>query len=147
VNYKTPLSADDVRSFLGLVGYYRKFSPNFGSIAKPLTRKTHKDMLKQPFVWTEEDQKAFETLRDRFFTPPVLAYPNFDDKFLLFMDACDYGTGAVLSKIQNGDEHPIVYASRQLRIGLRSGGKIGSWISSDLFSTWRQVVIVFIIYG
>jgi transposase InsO family protein/phosphotransferase system HPr-like phosphotransfer protein len=115
VNYKTPTSADEVRSFLGLVGYYRKFSPNFGAIARPLTRKTHKDMLKQPFIWTEEDQKAFETLRDRLITPPVLAYPNFDEKFLLFTDACDYGIGAVLSKIQNGEEHPIAYASRQLR--------------------------------
>ncbi len=44
-NYKTPTSADEVRSFLGLVGYYRTFSPDFGAIAKPLTRKTHKDML------------------------------------------------------------------------------------------------------
>ncbi len=79
VNYKTPTSANEVRSFLGLVGYFRIFSPNFGGIAKPLTRKTHKDMLKQPFIWTAEDQKAFETLPDRLLTPPVLAYPNFDE--------------------------------------------------------------------
>ena len=113
-NYKTPASVDEVRSFLGLVGYYRKFSPDFGAIAKPLTKKTHKDQLKQPFIWTEEDQKAFETLRDRLLTPPILAYPNFDEKFLLFTDACDYGIGAVLSQVQNGEEHPIAYASRQL---------------------------------
>jgi hypothetical protein len=61
-------------------------------------------MLKQPFIWTAEDQKAFETLRDRLITPPVLAYPNFDEKFLLFTDACDYEIGAVLSQIQNGEE-------------------------------------------
>jgi hypothetical protein len=71
-------------------------------------------MLKQPFIWTAEDQKVFETLRDRLITPPVLAYPNFDEKFLLFTDACDYEIGAVLSQIQNGEEHPIAYASRQL---------------------------------
>jgi hypothetical protein len=103
-NYKIPASADEVRSFLGFVGYYRKFSPDFGAIAKPLTRKTHKDMLKQPFTWTEEDQKAFETLRDRLVTPPILAYPNFNEKFLLFTDACDYGIGAVLLQVQNGEE-------------------------------------------
>ena len=69
-NYKTPTSVDGVRSFLWLVGYFRKFSPDFGGIAKPLTRKTHKDQLKQPFIWTEEDQKVFKTLRDRLLTPP-----------------------------------------------------------------------------
>jgi hypothetical protein len=71
-------------------------------------------MLKQPFTWTEEDQKAFETLRDRLVTPPILEYLNFNEKFLLFTDACDYGIGAVLSQLQNGEEHPIAYASRQL---------------------------------
>jgi hypothetical protein len=58
-NYKTPVSADEVRSFLGLAGYYRCFIPNFGRIAQPLTAKTHKDALKNPFIWADIDQKAF----------------------------------------------------------------------------------------
>ena len=115
VNYKVPTSADEVRSFLGLIGYYRRFVPNFGSIAKPLTLKTHKDLAKKKFIWTEADQKAFEDLRNRLITPPILAYPDFEQKFLLFTDACDYGIGAVLSQVQNGKEHPIAYASRQLK--------------------------------
>ncbi|KAI9552561.1 Retrovirus-related Pol polyprotein from transposon 412 [Daphnia sinensis] len=114
-NYKVPTSAEKVRSFLGLAGYYRRFIENFGSIAQPLTAKTHKDALKKTFVWTDNDQKAFEKLRTCLITPPLLAYPNFDLEFLLFTDACDYGIGSVLSQIQDGVEKPIAYASRQLK--------------------------------
>ena len=103
-NYKIPGSPDEVRSFLGLAGYYRRFIKDFGSIAKPLTRKTHKDVIKLPFTWTEEDQVSFEKLRTCLITPPILAYPDFDREFLLFTDACDYGIGAVLSQIQNDKE-------------------------------------------
>ena len=115
VNYKTPVSADEVRSFLGLAGYYRCFIPNFGSIAHPLTAKSHNDALKNPFIWTDIDQKAFEFLRTCLITPPLLAYPDFNLEFLLFTDACDYGIGSVLSQIQDGVEKPIAYASRQLK--------------------------------
>ena len=72
-NYKTPISADKVRSFLGLAGYYRRFFPNFGSIAQPLTAKTHKDVVKNKFIWTDIDQKAFDFLRTCLITPPLLA--------------------------------------------------------------------------
>jgi len=115
VNYKTPVSADEVRSFLGLAGYYRRFIPNFGSIAHPLTAKSHNDALKNPFIWTDTDHKAFEFLRTCLITPPLLAYPDFNLEFLLFTDACDYGIGSVLSQIQDGVEKPIAYASRQLK--------------------------------
>uniref|UniRef100_A0A0P4ZJF0 RNA-directed DNA polymerase n=2 Tax=Daphnia magna TaxID=35525 RepID=A0A0P4ZJF0_9CRUS len=114
VNYKTPTSVDEVRSFLGLAGYYRRFIKDFGSIAKPLTRLTHKDLSRKPFAWGTEEQVAFEKLRNSLVTPPVLAYPNFNEKFFLFTDACEYGIGAVLSQMQDGQEHPIAYSSRQL---------------------------------
>ncbi len=77
-----PTSAHEVRSFLGLIGYYRRFVPNFGSIAKPLEKialKTHKDIAKKKFVWTEEDQTAFVNLRNRLVTSPILAIPNFEE--------------------------------------------------------------------
>ncbi|KAI9549162.1 hypothetical protein GHT06_004912 [Daphnia sinensis] len=95
----------DGTSFLGLAGYYRKFIQNFGSLAQPLTRLTHKDLIKKPFTWGNEEQVAFEKLINSLVTPPVLAYPNFNEKFLLFTDACDY----------DGQEHPLAYFSRQLR--------------------------------
>lgn len=100
---------------MGLAGYYRRFIKGFGSIAQPLTKKTHKLALKEPFVWTDEDQVAFETLRTCLTTKPILAYPDFSKQFLLFTDACNYGIGAILSQIQDGNEVVIAYASRQLR--------------------------------
>ena len=66
VHYKTPTSAGEARSFLGLAGYYRRFVKDFGTIARPLTLKTHKDAVKQEFTWTADDQEAFETLRTAF---------------------------------------------------------------------------------
>ena len=113
--YKVPSSADEVRSFLGLAGYYRRFIANFGKIAASLTAKTHKDMAKEPFIWTEKDQNAFEQLRNALITSPILAYPDFNEEFLLFTDACDYGIGAVLSQVQQGKEVVIAYASQQLK--------------------------------
>ena len=114
-DYPVPTSADEVRSFLGLAGYYRRFIPNFGKVAKSLTQKTQKAALKEPFQWTEEDQKAFEYLRTCLITQPILAYPDFQTEFLLFTDACNYGIGAVLSQVQNGKEVVISYFSRQLQ--------------------------------
>ncbi|KZR98931.1 Uncharacterized protein APZ42_005418, partial [Daphnia magna] len=75
---------------------------------------THKNLSRKPFSWGTEEQLAFEKLRNFLVTPPVLAYPNFNEKFLLFTDACDYGIGSVLSQMQDGHEHPIAYSSRQL---------------------------------
>lgn len=111
-NYKTPCSVEEVQSFLGFAGYYRRFIPHFGSVARPLTKKTHKDAKDLPFVWTQDDQAAFEKLRTALITPPILAYPDFNAEFLLFTDASNYGIGAVLSQVQNEKEVVIAYFSR-----------------------------------
>ena len=81
VHYKTPTSAGEARSFLGLAGYYRRFVKDFGTIARPLTLKTHKDAVKQEFTWTADDQEAFETLRTALVTAQILAYPDFEKEF------------------------------------------------------------------
>ena len=133
-NYKTPISADEVRSFLGLAGYYRRFIPNFGSIAQPLTAKTHKDVVKNKFIWTDIDQKAFDFLRTCLITPPLLAYPDFNLEFLLFTDACDYGIGSVLSQMQDGVEKPIAYASRQLKPAERKYATVEKEALAVIFS-------------
>ena len=114
-NYPIPTSADEVSSFLGLAGYYRRFIPNFGAIAKPLTLKKTKDYKNIPFEWTKADQEAFDKLRQHLISPPILAYPDFNKEFILFTDACDYGVGAVLSQVQDNGEVVIAYASRQLK--------------------------------
>ena len=109
--WKVPKDLTDVRSFLGLCSYYRKFVPKFSEIAKPLTRLTEKD---QPFTWTSEQEEARLELQKRLLTAPILAYPDPSAEFILDTDASGYGIGAVLSQVQNGKERVIAYGSKSL---------------------------------
>ena len=109
--WPVPTSVKEVRSFLGLAGYYRRFVKGYASVAAPLPALTKKD---QPFVWTEETQRAFEMLRDALTLPPILAMPNDTGDFVLDTDASDQTIGAVLSQVQDGIERVIAYASRTL---------------------------------
>ena len=109
--WPTPCNLTDVRSFLGICSYYRKFIVNFAHIAEPLHRLTKKNVK---FIWTDECSQAFEALKHKLTTSPVLAYPNFDLPFVLDTYASDRGIGAVLSQVQDGKEQVIAYASRTL---------------------------------
>ena len=109
--WKTPQDLTDVRSFLGLCSYYRKFVPHFSAIAKPLTKLTEKG---QPFAWGEEQEKAWLQLKEKLLTAPVLAYPIPGVSFTVDCDASGYGIGAVLSQVQDGRERVISYGSRSL---------------------------------
>ena len=92
--------------------YYRRFVPNFSSIAQPLNQLTAKNAA---FNWTIECEEAFMTLKGKLTSPPVLAYPHFDTEFTLETDALIRGLGAVLSQVQpDGKLHPVAYASRSL---------------------------------
>ena len=107
-----PSNVQQVRSFLGLAGYYRRFIPNFAAIASPLVALTKKD---KKFSWTDAQQKSFTCLKYLLCTAPILAYPQFDKPFILQTDASDQGLGAVLvQKDSNGFERVISYASRSL---------------------------------
>lgn len=105
--WPSPVSAKEVRSFLGLAGYYRKFIKHFGIIAKPLTNLLRKGVH---FLWTTVEETAFQTLKHSLVTAPVLALPNFQENFVIETDASDYGIGAVL--MQSG--HPLAFVSRAL---------------------------------
>ena len=109
--WPVPVSVKEVRSFLGLAGYYRRFVKGYASIAAPLHALTKKE---QPFVWTDKTQTAFEMLRDALTSPPILAMPNDTGDFVLDTDACNQTIGAVLSQVQDGVERVIAYASRTL---------------------------------
>ena len=109
--WPTPCNLTEVRSFLGLCSYYRKFIAGFAHIAEPLHRLTKKNVK---FVWTEECCQAFVKLKKRLTTAPVLSYPNFDLPFQLDTDASDSGIGAVLSQTYDGKERVVAYASRAL---------------------------------
>ncbi|GJS08759.1 putative reverse transcriptase domain-containing protein, partial [Tanacetum coccineum] len=108
-NWKSPRTSTEVRSFLGLAGYYRRFIENFSMIAKSLTILTQKC---KPFDWGEEQELAFQTLKDKLCNAPVLALPDGPEDFVVYYDASGIGLGYVL--MQRGKV--IAYASRQLKI-------------------------------
>jgi len=110
-NFPEPKRVKDIQSFIGLAGYYRKFIKNFSKIAKPLTKLTKKA---EKFMWTTEQQNAFEELKEKLMTAPVLTYPDFTQEFIVTTDASAYALGAVLSQGKVGDDRPIAYASRVL---------------------------------
>ena len=110
--FPRPQSVSDARRFLGLASYYQRFISNFAKTAWPLHRLTCKDTR---FVWSAECQTAFQDLKEKLSTAPVLAYPNFDAEYVLETDASIRGLGAVLSQDQEGGKlHPVGYASRAL---------------------------------
>lgn len=106
-----PKNVTEVRSFLGLCSYYRKFIKNFASVAKPLHKLTEKG---RTFLWTEECDESFRTLKELLTSPPILAYPDRTGLFVLDTDASESGLGAVLSQIQNDQEKVICYYSQAL---------------------------------
>jgi hypothetical protein len=108
MNWKAPTTVHEVRSFLRLAGYYRRFIPDFSKIAKPIISLLQKD---HKFAWTEECEAAFCTLQNLLTTAPVLAQPDIEKLFDVFCDASKNGLGCVLMQ----DGRVIAYASRQLR--------------------------------
>ena len=106
-----PTNATEVKRFLGLCSYYRRFIKGFADIAQPLHQCTEKI---QSFNWTPEVEQAFLKLKHALTEAPVLGYPNPDDPFILDTDASSYGTGAVLSQLRDGQEHVIAYYSQVL---------------------------------
>jgi len=109
--YPTPTNVTEVRAFLSLASFYRRLVPNFAQIEKPLTTLTRKN---QKFEWGPSQREAFEGLKDKLCTTPVLAYPNFELPFILTTDASKLAVAAVLSQVQDDVERPIAYASRQM---------------------------------
>ncbi|KAL0562097.1 hypothetical protein IC582_002547 [Cucumis melo] len=103
-----PSTVSEVRSFLGLVGYYRRFVENFSRIATPLTQLTRKGA---PFVWSKACEDSFQNLKQKLVTAPVLTVPDGSGSFVIYSDASKKGLGCVL--MQQGKV--VAYASRQLK--------------------------------
>ena len=109
-----PTTVTQVRSFLGLVGYYRQFIKNFSRIASPLFKLLEKNAK---FSWGEEQQQAFESLKQHLLNKPIVSYSDFSLPFRLYTDASNLGLGAVLAQVQEGRERIICCASRTLTKG------------------------------
>ena len=107
-NWPRLASVFEVRSFLGLAGYYRRFVEGFSKIAVPLTALTKKSMR---FNWSDKCEASFQELKQRLITAPVLSLPKDNGKFVVYCDASKMGLGCVL--MQEG--RVIAYASRQLK--------------------------------
>jgi hypothetical protein len=108
LNWEPPTTMSEIRSFLGLMGYYRRFIEGFSKIVKPLTSLLEKD---KKFIWSEACLNSFDELRKRLTTIPVFVMPEIHKSFDIYCDASKQDLGCVL--MQEG--HVIAYASRQLR--------------------------------
>ena len=110
-------TAKEVKQFLGLIGYYRKFVPHFVDISQPLTKLTHHNVV---FEWTDQCFKAFNHLRELLMDYPILRYPDPKQGHILYTDASGIGWSGVLTQEHldekgKGKNHPICYVSGQFR--------------------------------
>ncbi|GJT96213.1 putative nucleotidyltransferase, ribonuclease H [Tanacetum coccineum] len=108
-NWAAPTTPTEVRQFLRLVGYYQRFIEGFSLISKPLTKLTQKD---KKYEWGKEEEEAFQTLKQKLCSAPILALPEGTEDFVVYCDASLKGYGAVLMQ----REKVIAYASRQLKV-------------------------------
>ena len=111
MEWPTPINLREVRSFVGLCCYYRRFVRDFAKISSPLHAMTKKGEI---FRWTDACQEAFQRLKDTLVSAPILAMPSDEGMFLLDTDASNHSVGAVLSQVQDGAEKVVAYASRKL---------------------------------
>jgi hypothetical protein len=110
-SWPRPNDKSQLRSFLGLCTYYRRFISGFADLAKPLTRLTED---KRTFEWSVDQETAFQALKEALCTAPVLGYPRPGERFIIDTDASNLGIGGVLSQVQDGGERVIAYFSKTL---------------------------------
>lgn len=123
-----PETVTEIRSFLGIASYYRKFIPALSQFSFPLNELTRKN---RKLVWTGECESSFHTQKQALVSAPTLAYLTRDDPFILETDASLYGIGGVLSQLQHGEERVIAYGSKTL---MRSQTKY--------YTTYRELLAV-----
>lgn len=135
MDWPVPTTVTELRGFLGLTGYYRKFVRDYGVIARPLTNLLRKGQ----FAWGEEAENAFNELKKAMTSTPTLALPDFSAPFIIQTDAFGEGIGAVLS--QNGQ--PIAYMSRSLGVTKKSWSTYAREMLAIVVAirTWRPYLL------
>jgi len=113
VKWESPKSATEIRSFVGLAGYYRRFIEGFSKIVAPLTLLTRKD---QPFTWTDKCEESFQELKRRLTSAPILVILDVGKPFVVYCEASHLGLGYVLMQ----EKKAVAYASRQLKVHERN---------------------------
>ncbi|KAH8299224.1 hypothetical protein KR059_006118, partial [Drosophila kikkawai] len=110
--FPIPTTVKQLRRFLGLAGWYRRFVDNYATITLPLTELLKKN---RKFSWDPEAEEAFKLVKSKLTSSPVLRTPDFHNKFILLCDASLYGLGCVLAQEnEDGVELPIAYISEKL---------------------------------
>lgn len=112
--YPTPKDKKETKRFVAFANYYRRFIKNFSAIAKPLNELSRK---RKAFIWSQECETAFVTLKKALLSAPILAYPDFSKEFKVTVDASQLACGAVLSMDINGCDRPISFISRTFKKG------------------------------
>lgn len=142
--WKVPTKPTELRAFLGLAGYYRRFVKGFSQTAGPLhkllggypAKKTKPRVPGPAWQWTEECDLAFSCLKQALIQAPILSFADFSLPFLLYTDASHQGLGAVLSQVQEGQEKVIAYASRGLQGAERNDANYSSFKLELLALKW-----------
>nr|GFC17123.1 retrotransposon protein, putative, Ty3-gypsy subclass [Tanacetum cinerariifolium] len=112
-DWASPKTPTEIRQFLGLAGYYRRFIEGFSKIAKSMTKLTQKAIK---FDWGEKEENAFQLIKQKLCSAPIMALPKGSEDFVVYCDASHKGLGAVLMQ----REKVIAYASRQLKVHERN---------------------------
>ena len=110
-NWKVPTNVSEIRSFLGLAGYYHRFIPDFAETVAPLANLTRKHT---PFTWFLREGEAFRALKTALQTAPFLLLADPTRPYIVTTDASEFAMGAVLSQVWEDGEHPVAYESRKM---------------------------------
>src|ERR1700676_446252 len=111
MKWPQPKNIHDIRSFLGLAGYYRRFVKDFSKLASPLTNLLHKNV---PFKWTDKQESAFTELKHAVSTAPVLIVPDPNQPYVVVTDASGFAIGAALCQDHGNGQQPCAYISRKM---------------------------------
>ena len=136
-NFPTPANLKELKSFLGLANYYLRFIRGFSEISSPPNALTKKGVK---FFWSESCVNAFNRLRRALISAPVLAFPDFNEQFLLYVDASSTGIGFALAQVRDGKEVAIAYNGRGLNQAERNYSTTEREALAFFFPHWHQAL-------